>query len=686
MIDTRLQEVNKNLESGLALGFNYLMLYGVYKDYPSPWRQECCCSLGSKCGKNSGKHPIYPWKKQKTAPTLRGLLSDRNIHRQEHHWQEPNWAIHLGRSNVVALDIDQHDGGADGLAAFKALTAIHGELPPTVADSRGHYLFRWPAGVPMPGGLPTKLDLSPGLEFLSGAHILVIPPSNHHKGEVYQWLPGCAPWESGIADLPQWVIDEISKRLAERVVEPKTTANFERPPSSNSNSPQFVAANVLEKRISRYLEEAGPAIEGQSGRFHTLGVCSNVVHGYSLTADEAWPHIQRWNGTCLPPWDDDELRKIFDDMASRPHRRGRGFLLNERKNRRYDENTVDGFPVVDSGPPVISGPRSRARIEANIPKSDTNGFLTGEDEEDTRHPSPPPLYDFSDLSAPLPTAFAAEIEREEEEARVVARRPTPSDKSERPAAVRCGYCKFMYHPGRNLARAGRLACGGWHCLSCSKKLKKIWSDNAENRIKNRTEMNSGKVIAPRADTVHVGTIPTDQQSWWRVRKSFQRIRKKGIEAEFIRIKSHDDAETALLCATVAFEGSKELTPADAAALVLTTIAAILIFGDTRKPISTSKGWRLPKKDPTGWVGIGPLPTADRAEIAEAMEMCGVENVCHRKTPHPFMPWVVDGVPTFDPDDFAENNWRGRLQVIFDNLSLLLIDGVENAKANAIGGP
>ena len=66
-------------------------------------------------------------------------------------------AIPCGQNNLVVIDCDRHDGGADGVAAFKSLVAAHGGVPrqvPLVKTPNGglHLYFRQPNGEALGNG------------------------------------------------------------------------------------------------------------------------------------------------------------------------------------------------------------------------------------------------------------------------------------------------------------------------------------------------------------------------------------------------------------------------------------------------------------------------------------------------------------------------------------------------------
>lgn len=116
-------------------------------------------------------------------------------------------------SGVLVLDVDQHGGGADGLAELRRLEAEHGTLPatPFVLSPSGagrHIYFRWPAS-PIRTGV-----LAPGVEILGDRAAANLPPSMK-RGSPYRWSLSRHPDFLPLAGAPEWLM-----RLA-RPPEPK---------------------------------------------------------------------------------------------------------------------------------------------------------------------------------------------------------------------------------------------------------------------------------------------------------------------------------------------------------------------------------------------------------------------------------------------------------------------------------
>ncbi|MBB5456136.1 hypothetical protein HDG36_007721 [Paraburkholderia sp. Kb1A] len=116
---------------------------------------------------------------------------------------DANIGISFAPSELVVVDIDRHEGKANGFDTLAALEAEHGPLiSPLVVQSGGggeHRYFRVPGGAHLPGKAARGVDL---LHKGYG----VVPPSIHPNGTPYSWMPGCSLFDAPeIPVLPEWV-------------------------------------------------------------------------------------------------------------------------------------------------------------------------------------------------------------------------------------------------------------------------------------------------------------------------------------------------------------------------------------------------------------------------------------------------------------------------------------------------
>ncbi len=166
---------------------------------------HCTCRKAATCSR-PGKHPIG-----QLAP--RGLL-DASLDPEviTRWWTEAplaNIGIPTGAgSGLVALDVDVHKGGDDGLYD---LQQTHGELPVTVMALTGsggyHYLFRHPgSGVKIKNSVES---LGAGLDVRGDGGYIIVAPSRHASGRSYEWELSCHPKDFTPAMLPDWLLARI---------------------------------------------------------------------------------------------------------------------------------------------------------------------------------------------------------------------------------------------------------------------------------------------------------------------------------------------------------------------------------------------------------------------------------------------------------------------------------------------
>jgi putative DNA primase/helicase len=116
---------------------------------------------------------------------------------------QQNVGIVLG-DGVVALDVDNLD-------EFDRFVAQHGPMPRTPTQRTGsgklHFLLRVSGGV----DLQNRTGFLPGMDLKADRGQIVVEPSIHPNGNAYRWLPGLAPGEVEIAEMPGALLDILLK-------------------------------------------------------------------------------------------------------------------------------------------------------------------------------------------------------------------------------------------------------------------------------------------------------------------------------------------------------------------------------------------------------------------------------------------------------------------------------------------
>lgn len=166
-------------------GWHLVHLYGVVQ--PS----VCTCWKGKDCA-TPGKHPVEDaWQFEAT--------DDEEVIAS---WFEQGRPVNVGlllgpKSGVIDVELDSNEAKA----AWNDLNL--GEVyTPTYTSGRGpHRLFRWDEGLPRvnvkkPLGIEVRIGNDGGVQS-------VLPPSTHHTGGRYEWVPGLSPDDVPLAPLPE---------------------------------------------------------------------------------------------------------------------------------------------------------------------------------------------------------------------------------------------------------------------------------------------------------------------------------------------------------------------------------------------------------------------------------------------------------------------------------------------------
>lgn len=187
------------------LGWKLVRLYGV----ASP--AVCTCAKRNDCA-TPGKHPMD------SAWHLTASNDEERVMSWLEHDSKSNIGLLLGpESGVIDVELD----GDDAKQAWSDLGL--GEIwTPTYQAGRGpHRLFAWREDLP---AVAVRKVLGIEVRIGNGGRAAqsVIPPSIHHTGVTYQWVPGMSPDDVELQPLPErllnllWNEDGSGQRLFSR--------------------------------------------------------------------------------------------------------------------------------------------------------------------------------------------------------------------------------------------------------------------------------------------------------------------------------------------------------------------------------------------------------------------------------------------------------------------------------------
>ena len=241
-------------------------------------------------------------------------------------------------AEVWVLDID----GEVGSQSFNKMETEFGPLPETLEQKTGsggrHLFFRWPAK----REVRNKQNLRPGIDIRGEGGYVVLPPSIHPCGQLYDWVYG---QDTPIADVPMAWLDLISPAK-------KSSAPWEDDPEPQKpqTSVRALDSTPIIERAKLYLATCEPASQGSGGHNALLWAARALVTGFGL--DDATAIELLWaefNPRCVPPWNRQTESKDFDrkvgQARSMPCDKPLGWLLDE-----YDLRTgVDAMANIAQG-------------------------------------------------------------------------------------------------------------------------------------------------------------------------------------------------------------------------------------------------------------------------------------------------------------------------------------------------
>ena len=179
--------------------------------------------------------------------------------------------------NMVVLDVDAHDPNKDGADTLRELEREYGELPETwiclTPTGGAHYYFSTDDQ-----RLTKAENIADGLDYRGNLAYVLLPPSVHPCGGIYQWDAGHTPNETPLAPLPEWLHDLMLKATAKQ--------------SSGTGS----------KEVPDEIPD------GQ--RNDTLFRIASSLRSKGLTIEEMLPSMLEINKRCANPLDVRDIKTI----------------------------------------------------------------------------------------------------------------------------------------------------------------------------------------------------------------------------------------------------------------------------------------------------------------------------------------------------------------------------------------
>lgn len=157
----------------------------------------------------SSKHGCFKGAKDAASSDI------KQVYQWSREFPDCNWRAHPGKSGIFFLDIDKpgdlHDN--DGFRTMTDFAGKYGPLPrgPRMQSggSGGLGLFFRHDGQELRGG-PNALGPGVDVSTVRGAVCPTLPPSVHQvSGNPYIWLPGQAPWDLPLPEIPAWIVSAL---------------------------------------------------------------------------------------------------------------------------------------------------------------------------------------------------------------------------------------------------------------------------------------------------------------------------------------------------------------------------------------------------------------------------------------------------------------------------------------------
>jgi hypothetical protein len=238
-----------------------------------------------------------------------------------------NWAVATGNgSRVFVLDVD----GEDGALSLAGLEAQHGELPRTleVSTARGRHIYFVSPDIPLIRNSASRLGK--GLDIRGEGGYVIIPPSVHPNGSIYDY----ANPEIPVADAPEWLVDQLVHLDSPPVLVPSPAQDLI-PKGKRNNTLISLAGMMRRKGMTREAIEAALLAENRHrcnppiADDEVLKIVASIMRYsavLSVSASEVppeWPELERLE-SILPnvaqfdlKWMPESLRPLVKDVAER---------------------------------------------------------------------------------------------------------------------------------------------------------------------------------------------------------------------------------------------------------------------------------------------------------------------------------------------------------------------------------
>ncbi len=251
--------------------------------------------------KPQSKKSAVGWKTYQTRKATPEEIQDWWDHNPQRNIAAVTGAV----SNIVVIDIDPRKGGS--IDALKELGVTDDDLNTVTCRTGGsglHIYYRHPGKY-----LPSAI-LSNGIDLKGDGGYVVLPPSRHPGGTVYQWVPGKGLGEVVIKPLPSCILEYLSQSKQETV-----QMNLAKPTDSEvdaainyvwdslSNWAKHLIKDTFPVQQSDSIDRSGSAFELAKLIIENTGIADPrtialVVYGSQVHKAKFGKRRDEWEDAC----------------------------------------------------------------------------------------------------------------------------------------------------------------------------------------------------------------------------------------------------------------------------------------------------------------------------------------------------------------------------------------------------
>ena len=303
-----------------------------------------------------------------------------------------NMGIITGKAsdNLLCVDLDvKADDSAMRWWASILAVHNHGLEPETVSQRTGgggrQILFRAPAGYRPP---TNKTGI--GVDFRGQGGFMMCPPSMHESGKRYEWDAGCAPYETEIAEAPEWLLEEVQDLILKHGGGGRSGPR-ERTESSEERNSFGLRVNGREKAMHRM-------VWGRVVDLYRDAPIKPSQAAQEAELKDLWAMYLRENASRLSP-------REGMDKAGLLELEGRGWSEMERKWRyamnRWDKEVKAAAAIAQQPVPFVEAVEGRAIEPVVIQETETKQEMRGSSIFDPWHQFVVPAFPMDTLAPHL---------------------------------------------------------------------------------------------------------------------------------------------------------------------------------------------------------------------------------------------------------------------------------------------